>query len=549
VALKKPNWTFVQFCDVIGFALTPGQLVLAKVIFDGVEPRDLNGAERELASKIFGDAEVIPSLARAVALAVCGGRSGKTRLSAVYTAWRMVTADVSMLAPGERAVALIVAPDLKLGRQNLSFVIGVLKSVQLFEKWIVAETADSITIKRPDSAVIACEVLAATRGGSAVRGRSLICATLEELAFFRDDTAIVNDEEIYRAVAPRVMDGGLLLGITTAWAQVGLAWSLWRDNFGKPETCIVAHAPTLLMNPAKAAEVEREYKRNPVNADREFGAVFAASDEALLTPGDVDALVDTGVVARLPSKQADGFPVKYVIGLDVGLRHDRSAVIVGHHAKSHADPSRDPIVIDHVEHITPAQHGGRISLDTVEAAVIKLSQRYNRAVVHHDSHLADALAPRLKAKGVKCVEVKMASGVQAERASLLVQRARTGLLRLVDHEALIEELKGLRLTRHSGGRVTIAAEKKKTAHDDLADALLLCLAACAELPAAVTADALTPAELQEAFFERLDKRRRFEAATGYVAAHLMTQDEIDRRQLDEIHFELSYAINEAQRNK
>src|SRR5262245_49784831 len=97
--------TFVAFVEqVLGVRLTPAQAVLSLVAFDGVEPGDLVGDERELALRLFGPVDSIPPEARAVLVAVCGARSGKSYLlGALYSLWRTLTADLSTLAPGEQA--------------------------------------------------------------------------------------------------------------------------------------------------------------------------------------------------------------------------------------------------------------------------------------------------------------------------------------------------------------------------------------------------------------------------------------------------------------
>lgn len=528
MASKPFAWSFLEFCDVLGLQLSPGQRVVVRVAFDGAEPCEVPAGEREIARKIFGDVDTIPPMARAVFAAICGARGGKSRVfAATYSLWRMLTANLSALAPGERATALIVAPDMRLGRQTLSFALGAAKEVDLFRRCIASESADGFSVKRPDGHTVVCEVLPATRGGSALRGRSLVSAVLEEAAFFRDENAAINDVECYRAVAPRVLAGGLTVVATTAWAQSGLAYDTWRDNWGNPQTALVAHAPTLLLNPSKRDEVERERKRDPANAELEFDAVFAAGEEQLLTHADVAAMIDRGVTERPVQKDGSGWPLRYAIGLDVGLRHDRSAIVVTHRERDPANAALDPIIVDACEILTPEQYGGRIPLDAVEAAVVRLSRRYNGAKVYHDIHLSDALAPRLAQQGVRCIEVAMSSAPQGERASLLVQRARSGLLRLVDNPVLERELKELVVTRHSGGRLSIAAPKRRGAHDDAADALLLSLEASLELPAHVPAGEMSDADRM---WLRREQRRLFRdgGVHGFGAGDTRWLDPEDR---------------------
>ncbi len=52
--------SFVGFCErVLRLHLTPGQRVLCKVAFDGVDPCDLEGEERDLARQLFGDVDEV----------------------------------------------------------------------------------------------------------------------------------------------------------------------------------------------------------------------------------------------------------------------------------------------------------------------------------------------------------------------------------------------------------------------------------------------------------------------------------------------------------
>jgi hypothetical protein len=84
---------------------------------------------------------------------------------------------------------------------------------------IESETTDAFVVVREGGRRVAIECLPATRGGSAVRGRTLLSAVLSEASMFRDDSGyVVNDRAIYEAAAPRVVDGGLVVIESTPWA-------------------------------------------------------------------------------------------------------------------------------------------------------------------------------------------------------------------------------------------------------------------------------------------------------------------------------------------
>ncbi|HYP87900.1 MAG TPA: hypothetical protein VEQ59_07095 [Polyangiaceae bacterium] len=523
---------FTALCALLGLVLRPGQLAFARVAYDGLEPAALIGTERELARSIFGDVDEIPRLARSVVAQVKGRDIGGSRMGALRLVHLAATAPLDKLSPSELAFCFFGAPKLGLTAVSLRFALEAAEKLKARGAIkIEKRTSEGFTIVRADLRRVRCEVFAASRGGDAVRGVPILGALLDEAAFFLDEQNVVNDRDIFNAIVPRLLPGGQILVVSSPWGMRGLLFDEFSTNHGAPRTAIAAFCPTAVMRdePEMQDMIATAYERDPVNAARELGASFASNEEALLSAGDVDAMIDVGVLERPPMKQISGWPVRYVIGLDVGLRHDGSGIVVAHHERDAADRAYDPIVVDYVESIAP-KRGGRIELKTVEDAVVEVSRRYGNAPVWHDGHLADALAPRLKERGVKCHEAKMSSAPQADRASLLVQRARTKLLRLVEHPTLIAELKNLRLTRHAGGRISVAAPTGRNFHDDVSDALLLALEAAVALPASVPIDRLPPAARLEAKIEHEQELRAFVSAFGGLPGIYMTPEQLAAEQ-------------------
>lgn len=195
--------SFTQFVQtVLAVVLTATQRVLCLVAFDGINPIDLDLADRAIAFQLFGAVDRFPRQARGVLVLVAGARSGKSYLGALYSLWRALTASLSSLAPGELAVALGVAPDMRLGRQWLRFAHGAASATASIRPLIVGETASGFTLKRPDGAFVSVECLPATQGGTALRGRSLVSGVLEETAFQRDAEFSVNADANFRAGRP-----------------------------------------------------------------------------------------------------------------------------------------------------------------------------------------------------------------------------------------------------------------------------------------------------------------------------------------------------------
>ncbi len=284
--------TFLAFvASLRTIVLTLAQRVLVSVCFDGIDPEDLSASERLIAAELFGGVDRVAERMRGVVVWVKGARIGGTWLSSMRLLHLAMTLPLLTLAPGEQAFALIVAPDLRLARQALRYIAGAVEGNRKLAQRIVAQTADSLTLRRDDGRLVTFECLPATRGGSAVRGRSIVAALLSEAGFFRDEDFQVNDVDLYQAIAPRILPGGQIILESTPWGEMGLLHAFFVNDFGHPETALVAHCPTLVMrDDAQTREVvEREQERNPENAQREFGAQFLVDTMAAWPSADVAA--------------------------------------------------------------------------------------------------------------------------------------------------------------------------------------------------------------------------------------------------------------------
>jgi len=187
------------------------------VAYDGGLP------EGDLGRRLFGFVGSVSVAARSVVTAVCGARGGKSYVVvALRLVHGMLVRDLRSLAPGQRAVALIVAPNDKLRREVLNYARGAVRSKPELEAMVVEDSADGFGMKRPDGHIVRFETGVATAGGYGARGRALTDFALDECAFFRDSSFKVNDEEIFRAGSARVLPGGQTIVASTPWAEAGL---------------------------------------------------------------------------------------------------------------------------------------------------------------------------------------------------------------------------------------------------------------------------------------------------------------------------------------
>jgi hypothetical protein len=316
------------FARVLRLRLTIGQTAFVAVAIDGVLPRDLEGAVRDAALELFGDIVEIPSLARRTVVAAMGRDSGKTQLAAGVALYKLVTCDLSRLGPGDVGTAAVVAPREKTARIALRRAIALVRRAPELRKRLVGDPRkDGFTLRRPDGHDVTFETFAASKGGASLRGPSFIAVIFDEAAQFRDESAAVNDEELYAAVMPRVLPDGLALFLSTPWAEEGLFWKLANENHAAPGRALIAKAPTLIMrdnDPVIAEQVAAEYERDPDNAAREFGAEFMASGGSLFFDGkSLTDAIDESLVLPVPPLGGESVGC----GADVGLVRDSSAIV------------------------------------------------------------------------------------------------------------------------------------------------------------------------------------------------------------------------------
>lgn len=456
--------SFLEFCSAIGVRLTATQRVLAKVAFDGADPKDLHGNERGIARLLFGDVARFSPESRHVVVAVCGARAGKSYvLSALRMLHLALIVPLTTLAPGELAVALIVAPDKRLARQVLRYALGAARGNDAIRRRMAMKSADGFVLRRDDG-LVAVEVLPATRGGSAVRGRSLVGAVLDECAFFRDESYQVNDTEVFRAIAPRILRGGQLILASTPWAEQGLLWDFHSKNHGHPIDAVSAHAPTLLMRDDEhtRAYVTREQDRDPANAAREFGAEFmATAGEAFFDAEAIKQSTDESLV--LPVDQGHRVPS---VGADMGFRSDSAALVV---------TLRDDALITVASILEKRPEPKKpLKPSAVVAEFAGVMKGYGAGYVIADSHYRESIQEHMEEHGLLLTTAPEGAQGKADVYTAVRIKMNEGRIRLPNHERFIRQLKEVRARPLSGGAISIMSPRWRTGgHGDIVAAFVL----------------------------------------------------------------------------
>ncbi len=224
--------------------------------------------------------------------------------------------------------------------------------------------------------------------------------------------------------------------------------------------------------------------------DRLHRNIWTASADRLVRPDDLARCVRE--VGDLPPRHA----VRYVITVDVGLVHDRTAVAI-----CHAEPQRrssamrptesaddDPygfrrwqrsqrgpvddarIVLDRLQ-VWEGTRDRRVSLATVEDWIVGASRLYNGAAVYYDPLQMERLAESLRDFGIRTQRVTFSLRENSERAILLHKLIAEALLSLPDDVGLLDELAHVRLVESSPGVYRLDHDRNR--HDDRAVALAM----------------------------------------------------------------------------
>ncbi len=324
---------FWEFCEkLLNLKLTLGQRVVAKVAFGDYNPEDLEGAEYDIALLLFGGLETVPAGAKRFVCLRLGRGSGKTTLCAAYAVYCAVCQPVKV-GPGDTPYVITIAPDKDTAKLSISMAREMVRGQPALERLIVSDEKTSITLRRPDGQQVKIEAFAASRGGSSVRGRTILAFLLDEAEFFTSNadgdgkSYSVNDVDLFRALKPRLVRNGKGMLVSTPWPVETLMGAMFERNWGKPTDAVAVKAPTLLVrgdDPDVAANVADEYLKDPENARREYDCEI----DGLIGEGffDQSALATSIHKVEYPGIFNPLWPTAAAV--DLGFKHDSSTLAI-----------------------------------------------------------------------------------------------------------------------------------------------------------------------------------------------------------------------------
>ena len=186
---------------------------------------------------------------------IAGRRAGKDSIASILAAHAAAMfTDNAHLRPGERGVVMCLACDRDQSRIVLNYTKSYFEKIDLFADMISRETQYGFELTN------GIDIAVATNSFRSVRGRPVLCAILDETAFWRDESSANPDQETFNAIKPGLasIPGSMIIGISSPYRKSGLLYQKFRDNYGKDDSKIfVIKAPTRLLNSAYRSVCDR----------------------------------------------------------------------------------------------------------------------------------------------------------------------------------------------------------------------------------------------------------------------------------------------------
>lgn len=384
-----------------------------------------------------------------VALAICGRRSGKSRIAAIVGAYEAALAGhEEKMAPGERPVVAISSPTRYQSRIIRDYLRAIFE-VPLLKQEIARETQFGFDLRNGTRLEIS--------GGDyrTVRGYTLVAAVVDEAAFLGTDenAKVKSDTELITALLPGLATtNGKLIAITTPYAPRGWTFNTWKANFGVADGSeLVWQAASRTMNPTiKQERVERELAKDPSRARAEWLGLFREDVESFVSRSLVESLVSKDRQSLMPQPG-----IRYSAFCDIsGGRGDDAALCIAHKEGRNC-------IVDFLQRWKAPFNPHEVVRDMAAELA-----RFGLSRCTGDNYSAEFLVSAFAAHGIRYTKSdKPKSRLYDELLPRLCSRE----IELPDNELLVNQLCSLERRTRSGARDQI--DHGPGQKDDVANAL------------------------------------------------------------------------------
>jgi hypothetical protein len=389
---------------------------------------------------------------------ICGRRSGKSYVTAAIATYCAAFKNYEQfLSHGEVGVVAIVAADRQQSQILLRYIRGFIATSPVLRSMVVSDLKETIRLSNN------IEIQVLTADFRSVRGRTVVAALVDELAFLNASDGSANpDSAVLEALRPSLISipDSILIGLSSPWGKRGELYKQFQTHYGKDESddVLVFKADSRTMNPSlNEKAIAAAYQRDPISARTEFGSEFRDDLSGFLSQEILDACIVRNR-ASLPRLAR----VSYYAFADLsGGRVDSATLGI-----AHLDNGRGvlDLLVERVAPFSPEQ--------AVEEFCAILKQYGCHSCVG-DKYAASWMSDAFQNNGISYqASERSRSQIYLEALPSLISQK----VELLDHPRMISQFLGL---ERKLGRNADIVDHGPGGHDDIcnsaAGALVLCL--------------------------------------------------------------------------
>jgi hypothetical protein len=381
---------------------------------------------------------------------IVGRRGGKSLVMAIIACYLATVRDYrEYLVPGETASIVVLAKDRDQAAIIFNYIRAILTETDVLIPMV--ESADSETITLTNRVKI--EVT--TASFRSVRGRTIVAAICDEIAFWRNESSANPDDEILKAIRPALLTipNAKLLLCSSPYARKGSLYKAFKDHHGKEnDAYLIWNADTRTMNPTvPQSEIDAEYEDDPANAAAEYGANFRNDIETFVSAEIIEAVTIPGRT-ELPRMSAS---TSYAAFIDAAGGSGQDSMCI---AIAHATPDGTGI-LDAIRERKPP-----FSPEDVTAEFADLLTSYGINTAESDRWGGDWVGEAFRKHGVTVEpSAKPKSDIYREVLPLMNSKK----VEILDIKRLSVQLGTLERRTARGGRDSI--DHPPGGHDDVAN--------------------------------------------------------------------------------
>jgi hypothetical protein len=435
-----------------------------RAVLAAAEGNPLTPEQDVLFREVAGDRDPPTSRVREL-WAIVGRRGGKDSIASALATMASLGDYSGVLRPGEKATIACIASTRDQAEIVFGYIKGNFTAVPALGALVTSADDDTITLST------GAEIRVSTNSFRTVRGRSIVVAILDEVAYYRDADSANPDTELLNALEPAMatFPEALLIGISSPYRRKGVLYNRWRESFGKndPDVLVVQGASRVFNAGLPQRIVDRRMAADPEAGAAEYMAEWRSDLSDLIDRGLVDAATERGVVARPPAHGAD-----HRMFVDAsGGRGTSFTAAVAHIAED------GTVILD-----ATFERTAPFDPSNVVREVAQLAEQYGVETVRGDNYAPMWVTEAFAKQGLSYEQSKLS---RSEIYLNLLPLLTSGRASLLDVPRLAIQLSSLERRASRAGRDSVSAPIG--AMDDLANAAAgaLVLAATDKRPALV----------------------------------------------------------------